>query len=206
MALTMPAYPTAWPDISKIAKAGLIAVAFQVGTGGIPNADYYMNRGIMGYPYASIICFESNPTQEGSENIRTPAENLAHIKNVLKPSVTELALALDVSRQAIYDWQAGKAITSENAARLIDLGRAADIFDSHGLNTSAQLLRRPIKSGKTLFEIVREGGSGEAAAYDLIRRIKNELQQRQTLATRLAGRKRTETGEDHGAPIMDELG
>ncbi len=206
MAVTMPTYPTTWSDMSTIAKVSLIAVAFQVGTGGIPNADYYINRGIMGYPYASIICSEPNATQESSENIRTPAENLAHIKNILKPSVKELALALDVSRQAIYDWQAGKAITSENAARLIDLGRAADAFESHGLSASAQLLRRPVKFGKTLFEIVREGGSGEAAAYDLIRRIKRESQQRQTLATRLAGRKRTETGEDYGAPMMDELG
>jgi DNA-binding transcriptional regulator YiaG len=206
MVLALPAYPTAWPEIATIAKASLIAAAFQVGTGGIQNAEYYINRGMMGYAYASIICFEPNPSKENSENTRTPAENLSHIKNILKPSIKELAIALEVSRQAIYDWQAGKAITAENATRLIDLGRAADIFESHGLGTSAQLLRRPIRSGKTLFEIVREGGSGEAAAYDLVTRIKRELQQRQTLATRLAGRKRTETGEDHGAPIMDELG
>lgn len=207
MTLTMPAYPAAWPNVPTMAKISLIAIAFQVGTGGIQNADYYIHRGIMGYPFASIICDQQTSDQEVSGNIRTPAENLIHIKDILKPSVTELAVTLGVSRQAIYDWQSGKAITADNAARLADLGRAADIFEVHGLNTSAQLIRRPIKSGKTLFEIVREGGSGETAARDLADRIKRELQQRQNLAARLSGRKRPDIPEeDRGTPLMDEWG
>jgi DNA-binding transcriptional regulator YiaG len=206
MTLTMPAYPVAWSNMPTIARVSLIAIAFQVGTGGIQNADYYIHRGLMGYPYATTCCHEQTSDHETSGNIRTPAENLAHIRSILKPSVTELAVTLGVSRQAIYDWQSGKAITTENAARLADLGRAADVFEAHGLNTSAQLLRRPIKSGKALFEIVRDGGSGETAALDLADRIKRELQQRQILTARLSGRKRPEMpGEDQGAPFMDEL-
>jgi predicted transcriptional regulator len=51
---------------------------------------------------------------------------------VLRPNVTDLAKALRVSRQAIYDWQAGRPMAADNIERLRDIARAADLFDEKG--------------------------------------------------------------------------
>lgn len=203
---TAPVYPAAWPTMAVIAGVSLLAVAFQVGTGGAQTADYYKQRGLKGYGYVSIPYNDFPQNIEILAQTRTSIESLEHIRAVLKPSITDLALALGVSRQAVYDWQNGKSITTENATRLEDLARAADVFAAEGLTASAQLLRRPITSGKTLFDIAREGGSAEDAARILTHRIRRELQQRQVLATRLANRKRPAIPtDDYGAPILDEM-
>ena len=119
----------------------------------------------------------------------------------------DLAHALGVSRQAVYDWQSGKQIAAENAARLPDLARAADVFAAEGLTASAGLLRRPIASGKRLFDIAREGGSAEEAAQKLIQMVRRELRQRQMLAGRLENRKRPSVPLDrYGVPMLDESG
>jgi transcriptional regulator with XRE-family HTH domain len=118
-----------------------------------------------------------------------------------------LAQALGVSRQAVYDWQNGKAIGAFNVARLADLAKAADVFAREGLTSPSQLLRRPIKGGKSFFELVREGGSAENAIRDLVSRVRRELLQRQVLAARLENRKRPEIPwEDYGSPVLDETG
>ena len=56
--------------------------------------------------------------------IHGPAGDLEHIRTTLRISVSDLARALGVSRQAVYDWRAGKAITPDNGERLIDLAPA----------------------------------------------------------------------------------
>jgi hypothetical protein len=204
---TVLEYPTTWSFVSVLTRVSLTAIAFQVGTGGEQTADYFNQRGPKGYAYPSMTCCGSGPGTNNSTNTRTPTENLAHIRAVLKPAITDLALALGVSRQAVYDWQNGKPITTGNAVRLEDLARAADVFAADGLTASTQLLRRPIDSSKTLIDIAREGGSAEDAARNLVQRVQRELQQRQMLAARLANRKRPAAPtEDYGTPIMDELG
>jgi hypothetical protein len=183
--------------------ASLPVFGFQVGTGGAATMDYFKQRGCRGYAFAPYDCRRGPATPVAS---RSPAEDLAHVRAVLQPAVTDLAKALSVSRQALYDWQAGKPIAAENAARLADLARAADIFAFEGLTTTGQLLRRPISEGKNLFEFVREGRSAEAAARTLIHVIRQELRQREALRTRLAGRPRPsrDAYEDIGAPMLDE--
>lgn len=196
-------YPVGPPYTSLIA-AGVIAVALQVGTGGEQTPEYYKQRGQKGY---ALVAYEPDPGIEEPANTRTPAENLTYVRAILKSAVTDIAHALSVSRQAVYDWQNGKPIAAANAARLADLARAADIFATERLTASAQLLRRPISSGKTIFDIVCDGGSAEDAARTLVQMTRRELQQRQMLEARLASRKRPlVTSEDYGTPILDELG
>ncbi len=90
--------------------------------------------------------------------MRKTAENLARIREILKPTITELAQLFGVSRQAVYDWQAGKPTAAENAAKLDDLAKAADALALSGIEGSSQLLRRKIAGGKSLLDVVREGG------------------------------------------------
>lgn len=164
---------------------GLTAIALQVGTGGAQTEEYYRRRGAKGYPFVPY-----DPIVPIGEAIaaRTSADDLSHVRAVLHAAVTDLAYALQVSRQTIYDWQNGQPVNPRHASQLADLARAADVFAAEGLTTSAQLLRRPINSGKRLFDIAREGGSAEDAARKLIDMVRREARQRQILAERLAGR------------------
>jgi hypothetical protein len=202
---TVLEYPTTRPRMTMfVGVIGITAIALQVGTGGAQTAEYYKQRGPKGYAF---VAYDLAPAIEDPASTRTPAEDLSHIRAVLKPAVTDLAHALGVSRQAIYDWQSGKPIVAENAARLAGLARAADVLAAEGLTASAQLLRRPIASGKRLFDIAREGGSADDAARKLVQMVRRELHQRQMLAERLAHRKRPSVPSDsYGVAMLDEFG
>jgi len=194
------------PISHKVAIASLV-VGLQVGTGGASTVEYVKAKGSMGYAFANYD--QALPNSDWTSNIsavRTPAEDLAHIRNVFRPSITDLANALAVSRQAVYDWQAGKPIAADNAARLSDLGRAADLFAREGLIATAQLLRRPIMSGKNLFQLVHDGSSAEEATHTLIDILKREALQREKVQARLRGRPPLprEAYADIGAPIVRE--
>jgi len=179
--------------------------ALQVGTGGAATVDYFKNRGSRGYALAR---YELGPDDEDNGAGRTAAEDLAHVRAVLKPAVTDLAKALNVSRQAIYDWQAGKPIAPENAERLADLGRAADVLAREGLTATGILVRRPLRDGKTLFELVRTGESAEEAVLALVAIGRREMRQREMLKERLARRPRPsrDAFDSAGAPMLDEKG
>jgi hypothetical protein len=176
-----------------------------IGTGGAATLDYVKDRGAKGYPYAVS---DSVQNTTGAIADYTPAENLGHVRAVLKPTVTELASMLGVSRQAIYDWQAGRPITSENAARLADLACASDIFAAESLTVTSRVLRRPIRNGKSFVDLMREGGSADTTARALLEIIRRESHQREALKSRLAGRPRPgrEVFEEIGAPMLDEKG
>jgi len=187
--------------------ASLPVFGLQVGTGGAATIDYFKTRGSKGYALVACAC-DLDRKAPGTWRVASPADDLDHIRKVLRPSVTELAKIMSVSRQAIYDWQAGRPIAAENVARLKDIARAADLFAREGLEATAHVVRRPITNGKSIFDIIRDGGSAEAAAQTLINIVRRELQQREGLKARLANRARPthEHFQDVGAPMLDEKG
>jgi transcriptional regulator with XRE-family HTH domain len=202
LALEYPA-PDYSPVSLMIVRANLVPIALEVGTGGEQTVDYYRQRGAMGYPLAR---YDSARKITASSN-RTPVDDLSRIRTVLKPAVADLAHALGVSRQAIYDWQNGKPIGSANASRLAALARAGDVFAAEGLTSPSQLLRRPIKGGKSFLDLVRDGESPEDTIRELVSRVRRELEQQQMLAARLANRKKPKIAwDDYGSPMLDEMG
>jgi transcriptional regulator with XRE-family HTH domain len=135
---------------------------------------------------------------------RTCAENLARIREMFSTSVTELANLFGVSRQAIYDWQAGKGVADHHAEKLAALAKAADVIATceHQI---LRPLRRKLPGGKTLFDIVRDGGSAESAARVLVDMTEREITQRQALEARLL--RHNLPGIDHndmGLPMLSE--
>ena len=137
--------------------------------------------------------------------MRKTAENLARIREIFKPTITDLAYLFEVPRQAVYDWQAGKPTALENAAKLDDLAKAADVLALCGIEGSSQLLRRKITGGKSLLDLVREGGSAASAAQALAQTLGREAKQREQLALRLAGRAKPNVPHDeYGVPMLDE--
>jgi hypothetical protein len=183
--------------------ASLPVFGFPVGTGGAATIDYFKTRGSKGYALVACALDREAPV---TSRVASPADDLDHIRKVLRPSVTDLAKTLGVSRQAIYDWQASRPIAAENAARLQDIARAADLFVRAGIEATVHILRRPIADGKNLFDIVRDGGSAETAARRLIDIARKETQQRERVKARMTnrGRPTREDFQDVGAPMLDE--
>jgi hypothetical protein len=188
--------PSAFAE--KIGPLGL-----EVGTGGSATIRYVQLRGDRGYPFAP---YEWNRRIAEYALATTAAEKVSQIRAVLITKATDLAAVLGVSRQAIYDWQAGKPITAQNAARLEELSKAADLLSVEGVRGTSQTLRRPIRNGKTFLDLIRAGDSAESAARGLIQIVRAENTQRALLQKRFAGRKRPpkEAFERIGNPVLNE--
>jgi transcriptional regulator with XRE-family HTH domain len=204
LALNAPKSPI--PIVIGYVIASLPVFGLQVGTGGTATPDYVTIRGTKGYGFPGTDL--DGQVRTPKPDAVSPGEILAHIRAVLRANVTDLARALRVSRQAIYDWQAGRPMAADNIERLRDVARAADLFVSEGFEATAYLMRRPIAKGQNFFEIVRDGGSAESAARRLIEIARRELSQHEKMRSRLAGRAgpTREDFRDLGAPMLDEKG
>lgn len=183
--------------------SSVIVCGLMVGTGGLSDANYVVKRQARGYPFALFGKLDSLPIESVS-TARSAADDLSRIRDVLNPTVSELANAFAVSRQTIYNWQAGEQPLAENVTRLKDLASVADMFASEGVSASSQLLRRKISAGKSLLDIVREGEGVHDAARTLLQVVRRENEQQKTLAARLAGRRAPNLPDEFGTPMLDE--
>jgi hypothetical protein len=143
---------------------------------------------------------------QSTANLRRSAANLGYIESVLQPTVPDLAWALGVSRQVVHKWKAGRPIATGYAARLEGIARAASLFAGEGLQVTTDTIQRPIENGKNFFDIVREGGSPEAAARILIDIVHDEQIQRERLKPQLSdgGPLTSDDFWDLGVPTLDE--
>ncbi len=133
------------------------------------------------------------------------AGDIAHIRQVLKISVTELSRIFGVSRQAVHEWLKGGALSPRNAQRISEFAQAADVFLESGIDVTPGALRRKISGGQSLLESVGEGGDVIELARALVGTLSRESQQRQRLASRLAGRpKPAMAASDFGTPHLHE--
>jgi hypothetical protein len=121
--------------------------------------------------------------------VRTTAEDIEQIKRVFSPSVSDLAKAFDVSRQAVYNWLGGDQPSPTHLGRLRALALAADILAEAPVPVKTTLLKRKIIKGESLMEIVQNGGQVEEAAKLLRSIIQQETRQREELNLRFAGRR-----------------
>lgn len=135
----------------------------------------------------------------------TPAENLARIREVLKPAVLELANLFGVSRQAVYAWQDGAQPSPIAAAKLAMLARASDVFVNAGLAVDTKTLRRRVAGGGTVLDAVLKGGDAVQVAKSLLQTLSREAGQRQRLNKQLSGRQRQTSGvDDYASPAPAE--
>jgi hypothetical protein len=135
----------------------------------------------------------------------SPAEDLARVREVLKPAVLELANLFGVSRQAVYAWQDGAQPAPVAAARLAMLARAADVFAKAGVAADTKTLRRKVAGGGTVLDAVLTGGDAVQVAESLVQTLAREAAQRQRLNQQLAGRQRPPADPDeYGSPASAE--
>ena len=120
--------------------------------------------------------------------------------------MSDLAKALDVSRQAIYNWvREGQKPKPDHIERLRDFAQAADAVAEAGISVNSALLKRQIINGKNLFEIGQSGGSIKEAAQLLIQIVKHESEQRERIASRFSGRGRTSRSVESDFPEANDL-
>jgi transcriptional regulator with XRE-family HTH domain len=133
---------------------------------------------------------------------RTPIEDIARIREVFSPAVSDLAKVFSVSRQAIYNWLNGERPSPDHITRLQDFALAADMFVDTAISMKGELLKRKIVEGKNMLEIVHDGGSAREAAQLLLQIVRREISQREKLAARFAGRTTTIRSAD--SDLMEE--
>lgn len=194
------------------AKAIFTVCTFVVGTMGIITPEAVAQRDVttLGMQYKHPE--RTNPTIKVSEKAiatvlldPTPDQNLARIREVLKPTVLELANLFGVSRQAVYDWQAGAQPSQETSTHLAELARAADVFSAASLSVTTHTLRRKVAGGTTLLEAIFNQGNAVQLAQSLVETLQRESNQKVRLAQQVAGRKRGPANPaDFGAPSLSE--
>lgn len=136
--------------------------------------------------------------------IRSPAEDLVRIRNVLKPAVSDLATTFCVSRQSVYNWLNGEPVADENAAKLQDLAQAADVLAHAGIAVNAALLKRKFANDRTLLQVAQGGESARDAALQLVHIHKRETIQRERMAARFANRGKTAPSADFDLPAASD--
>ncbi len=136
--------------------------------------------------------------------IRTPAEDLTLIREVLNPTVTDLATTFGVSRQSVYNWLNSEPVADENAAKLQDLAQAADVLAHENVMVNTALMKRKFANGRTLMQVVQVGESARDAALQLVQLHKRETAQRERMAARFAKRAKTPPSADFDLPSAND--
>lgn len=91
-------------------------------------------------------------------DIRSAAEHLANIRQVLDPAIADLATAFGVSRQAIYKWIGGESMPEDDKlARIRSLSLAADAFQKTGVTRASSLVKMKAFEGRSLLDMVAAG-------------------------------------------------
>lgn len=145
--------------------------------------------------------------QESNDIVATTADNLAKIRDVFKPAISDLANIFGVSRQAIYNWISGEEPIDVHARKIKDFADAADLVNESGLLISGHVLKRKIVDGKSLFELVESGASAKESMLNLLKILKRETEQRKQVEQRLAKRPKPQINSmDIGSLVINEIG
>lgn len=169
-----------------------------VGTGGELSLERLQLNARQAHQAASV--FEVAEVEQA----RTPRENLSRIRAVLNPSVSDLAVTFNVSRQSIYNWLNGDPVADENVAKLQDLAQAADVLAQEGVGIRAALLKRKFASGRTLMQVAQAGESAKDAALMLVQIHRRESVQRERMNARFANRAKTPASADFDVPASSD--
>jgi DNA-binding transcriptional regulator YiaG len=158
------------------------AYAFGVGTGGYRTPEFMLARGDIGYRNPNFTLRDAEPKE-----ITSSSKDLEFIFEVLHLNQSELARALGVSRQTIYNWQEGDNISAPNAEKLASLAAAAQYLSQYDSRKIKGLMRRKFK-GYTLLEAVSAGKSPIALAQLITSVVDREEAQKKRISKMIVGK------------------
>lgn len=91
-------------------------------------------------------------------DVRTAAEHLANIREVMHPTIADLAAVFGVSRQAIYKWMNAETTPeADKFARLRALSQAADALRQADVARAPALVKMNVFDGRSLLDLAAAG-------------------------------------------------
>jgi transcriptional regulator with XRE-family HTH domain len=151
-------YPSSFPkpiNTQKAPAAVKLVIPFLVlaaGTGGIMTAhstaevlDHWLH-----YPRIHI---EHSVAKNG--DMRSPAEHVANIRDVLGINMSDLASVLGVTRPTVYAWLEGQEPKTEAVTHIQRLSRISDEIKRINIIRIDKLIHRPILDGRSLLDILK---------------------------------------------------
>jgi len=125
-------------------------------------------------------------TSANDVEVRTIAQHLENIRNVINPSMSELARDLGVTRQALYKWVSGEFLPEDkkNEQYILTLSRISDEFVRANVADAKILSKIKAFSGLTLLDIAKSDGDWLEAVSTLI----DESKARKSEADQLIGK------------------
>ena len=157
-------YPTTLPvrrsmQIPQPVGAAVVVMACALGGTGsvfaLSHANEWGKMLDMRVPYFDV---QTTGAEAVRPDIRSAAEHLANIRQVLNPAIADLATVFGVSRQAIYKWIGGESTPEDDKLeRIRALSLAADAFQKAGVMRASSLLKMKAFEGRSLLDLVAAG-------------------------------------------------
>jgi DNA-binding transcriptional regulator YiaG len=162
----------------KALSLSALLLGAALGTGSaydLKNADAWIHAIKPRVPFS--INKSETPTEDtklpSSPDLRTPAQHLENIRNILNIPVSNIADLLSVSRQAVYKWLAGNSTPEQEKQHIIiTLSQIADKFHEANISRPDTLLTMKAFSGQSLMDIVISGKDPSQHIAVLIREAK----------------------------------
>lgn len=141
-------------------KAAAVVSCLLVGTGASYPVDSYQSWRQYVQPRVQFA-FEDNhsPVFVTELDVRNVAQHLANIREVLSPSMSELAKDLGITRQALYKWLSGENQPDDQSKTefILNLSGVADAFSKACLDNVKLLIKMKAFDGRSLMDIIRNG-------------------------------------------------
>jgi hypothetical protein len=118
--------------------------------------------------------------------------------------MTRLPEVFGVSRQALHNWLDGETPKPAHQDKIRQFAEAARVFSALGFKPNSLALDHTISQGKSLLELLRDGGNGRDAARKLVRITRRGIDSRAKLDELLGGRIARPEVSDMGAPSLNE--
>lgn len=100
----------------------------------------------------------ADDAQISPPDVRSAAQHLANIREVLNPAIADLTTVFGVSRQAIYKWIGGETTPEDGKfERIRTLSHAADAFRAAGITHVSSMLKMKAFDGHSLLELAAAG-------------------------------------------------
>lgn len=154
---TLPAHRS-MPVPQPMGAAVVVIACALGGTGSVFALSHANEWGKMLDTRVPYFDVQTTDADAARPDIRSAAEHLANIRQVLNPAIADLATVFGVSRQAIYKWIGGESTPEDDKLeRIRALSLAADAFLKAGVTRASSLLKMKAFEGRSLLDLVAAG-------------------------------------------------
>lgn len=186
--------------MTTMAAAGVMLGA---GTGWFAGIESYARSTKRDYCQHVAVTFVSQDLSMALTH--QPQTQIATIRKVFSATISDIAAALGVSRQTVYNWINGKPMIENHLTQLENFASAANAVQDAEIPVAGWVLKRKIMNGKSLLDAVREGDSAQVFVAQFVQIVRSDDEQRKRMNQRLAGRKAFECSPESDFPAENDI-